>query len=155
MNGHRSSTASPASHRYVTRVYYEDTDAGGVAYHASYLRFAERARTEALRDLGVAHADLTALHHLAFVVRRVEVDYAAPARLDDRLVVLSRVHALRPASVALQQEIFRETEVANRPLVVAKVWLACVRADSFRLARIPQRWRTALGALAGMGTEGT
>jgi len=160
MNGNPSSTAPAEPHRYVARVYYQDTDAGGVAYHASYLRFAERARTEALRDLGVAHAELTALHNMAFVVRRVEVDYAAPARLDDCLLVLTRVTGLRPASVVLQQDFYREAGgreagVANRPLVVARVWLACVQADSFRPARIPQRWRAALGALAAMGIDGT
>ena len=70
-------------HRYDVRVYYEDTDAGGVAYHASYLRFAERARTEALRDAGIPHAELLERFTLMFVVRRIEVDYLRPARLDE------------------------------------------------------------------------
>ena len=70
-------------HRYAVRVYYEDTDAGGVVYHASYLRFAERARTEALRDLGIPHAELAAAIRLMFMVRRIEVDYLRPARLDE------------------------------------------------------------------------
>jgi acyl-CoA thioester hydrolase len=145
--------AAPDAHRYRVRVYFEDTDAGGVVYHAAYLRFAERARTEALRAAGAAHAELTALHDAAFVVRRVELDYAAPARLDDTLLVLTQVVGLGPARVVLRQDFFREAadapaEVANRPLVVAKVELACVRAGSFRPTRIPPRWRAALGALA-------
>ena len=76
-------------HRYTLRVYYEDTDAGGVVYHANYLRFAERARTEALRDLGLPHADAGERIGLMFVVRRVEVDYLRPARLDDSLTVVT------------------------------------------------------------------
>ena len=59
------------AHRYLVRVYYEDTDAGGIVYHANYLRFAERGRTEALRDLGVPHAEMSALHGLFFMVRRI------------------------------------------------------------------------------------
>ena len=71
------------------RVYYEDTDAGGVVYHATYLRFAERARTEALRDAGIPHAELLERFTLMFVVRRIEVDYLRPARLDDLLIVVT------------------------------------------------------------------
>ena len=73
-------TLNPASippqnrHRYAIRVYYEDTDAGGVVYHATWLRYAERARTEALRDLGAPHADMVDRHGVMFMVRRIEVD---------------------------------------------------------------------------------
>ncbi len=83
MNGNPASIPPDGRHRYAVRVYYEDTDAGGVVYHASYLRFAERARTEALRDLGIPHADLLQRFTLMFVVRRIEVDYLRPARLDE------------------------------------------------------------------------
>ena len=69
-------------HRHPVRVYYDDTDAGGIVYHANYLRFAERGRTEALRELGVPHAAMSAEHGLFFMVRRIKVDYLAPARLD-------------------------------------------------------------------------
>src|SRR3954466_4838229 len=100
----------PSIHRFGVRVYYEDTDAGGVVYHANYLRFAERARTEALRDVGVPHAEMTAQHGLFFMVRRVKVDYLAPARLDDSLVVVTRPLAVRAASVELRQAILRPGE---------------------------------------------
>ena len=78
----------PGGRHRCLRVYYEDTDAGGIVYHASYLRFAERARTEALRDAGVPHDELVAQFGLIFVVRRVEMDYLRPARLDDSLIVV-------------------------------------------------------------------
>ena len=159
MNRHAPSIAPSGAHRYPVRVYYEDTDAGGVVYHANYLRMAERARTEAMRDLGIAHADLIAEHDLFFMVRRVKLDYAAPARLDERLVVVTQPIALGSASVELRQSFFRaadaENEVANRPLVVADVLLVCVgRTDAgLRPARIPERWRAALAGLAASSKD--
>jgi acyl-CoA thioester hydrolase len=128
-------------HAYHLRVYYEDTDAGGVVYHANYLKFAERARTEALRDAGHPHADMTATHGLFFMVRRAKLDYLAPARLDDQLTVTTRVLYLRGASVALSQVISRD----GTHLAEAEILLACVRAQDARPARIPERWRQALG----------
>src|ERR1700683_5638416 len=104
-------TINPASippdgrHRYAIRVYYEDTDAGGVVYHASYLRFAERARTEALRDLGIPHADLVARFGLMLVVRRIKVDYLRPARLDESLTVMTEPLEVGGASVVVRQEV--------------------------------------------------
>ncbi len=86
-------------HRYALRVYYEDTDAGGIVYHANYLRFAERARTEALRDLGVPHAEMVRDWRLMFVVRRAKLDYFRPARLDDSLEVVTEPVELRAAVV--------------------------------------------------------
>jgi len=128
------------------RVYFEDTDAGGVVYHANYLRFAERARTEALRDLGAAHAEMASLCGLMFMVRRVKLDYLAPARLDDSLLVVTRFLALRAASVELRQSFFRNGE--DRPLVVLEVLLACVRVADQRPGRVPERWRVALMSLS-------
>src|SRR5215472_18881534 len=81
MNGHPPSIPLDGRHRYALRVYYEDTDAGGVVYHATYLRFAERARTEALRELGIPHAELLKRFTLMFVVRHIEVDYVRAARV--------------------------------------------------------------------------
>jgi acyl-CoA thioester hydrolase len=75
------------AHRYGLRIYFEDTDAGGVVYHANYLRFAERARTEALRAMGLPHSEMMEKHGIIFVVRRVALDYQRPARLDDWLTV--------------------------------------------------------------------
>ena len=105
MNGNPPSIAPDGRHRYAVRVYYEDTDAGGVAYHATYLRFAERARTEALRDAGIPHADLVQRFNLMFVVRRIEVDYLRPARLDNSLTVVTEPLAVGGASVTLRQDV--------------------------------------------------
>jgi acyl-CoA thioester hydrolase len=133
-------------HRYRVRVYYEDTDAAGVVYHANYLKLAERARTEALRDLDVPHADLSREHGLMFMVRRAKLDYLRPARLDDSLVVVTQTLGVGAASVDLQQTFMLEND-AERALVVAEIQLACVRLTDTRVARMPPRWRDALAAL--------
>ena len=127
--------------RLEVRVYYEDTDAGGVVYHARYLGFAERARAEAMRTLGVPHDELAMRHGLIFVVRRAEMDYLRPARLDDLVVVTTRTVALGGASVS----VCHEFRVGERPIGVARLKLACIRQADGRPARIPERWRTALG----------
>jgi acyl-CoA thioester hydrolase len=149
---HPPATGPDGAHLYRCRVYYEDTDAGGVVYHANYLRFAERARTEALRDLGVPHAEMTASAGLIFMVRRVKVDYLAPARVDDSLAVVTRPLDVRAASVDLGQTIVRaadDTDVPSfgRELAVLHVQLACVRLTDGRPARLPPRWRAALAGL--------
>ncbi len=139
-------------HVFALRVYYEDTDAGGIVYHASYLRFAERARTEALRALGVPHAELAELCGLIFVVRRIKVDYLRPARLDDALAVTTRVASLAGAAVGLVQEI--RCEGGDATLVRLEVDLAAVRRGDGRPARLPPRWREALARLAGADGKG-
>ena len=131
-------------HRHPVRVYYDDTDAGGIVYHANYLRFAERGRTEALRDMGVAHADMTALHGLFFMVRRIKVDYLAPARLDDSLIVETTTLAVGGATVELRQDVLR----GAAPLARIEVQLVCGRIADQRPARIPPRWRDAIRALS-------
>ena len=130
------------AHRYPVRVYYEDTDAGGIVYHANYLRFAERGRTEALRDLGVPHAEMSALHGLFFMVRRIKVDYLAPARLDDSLVVETKTLAVGGATVELRQDVVR----AGDEVLLARIelQLVCGRISDQRPARIPSRWREAM-----------
>jgi acyl-CoA thioester hydrolase len=133
------------AHRYALRVFYEDTDAGGVVYHANYLRFAERARTEALREAGAPHAAMAAEAGLFFMVRRVKVDYAAPARLDDSLVVVTQALRIGGASVDLVQTVMRE----ETRLASLEVGLACVRVADGRPGRIPPRWRAALAGFAG------
>ena len=140
MNGNPPSIAPDGRHRYAVRVYYEDTDAGGVAYHATYLRFAERARTEALRDAGIPHADLVQRFNLMFVVRRVEVDYLRPARLDDSLTVVSEPLAVGGASVTLRQDV----RGPDGSCAVLTVRLACVRPGEGKPGRLPQRWRAVL-----------
>jgi acyl-CoA thioester hydrolase len=132
-------------HHYRTRVYYEDTDAGGIVYHANYLRFAERARTEALRDIGVPHAEMTEQHGLFFMVRRVKLDYLAPARLDDSLLVATTTLVVAGASVELRQDVLREADA--RHLVRIEAQLVCGRIADQKPARIPPRWREAMRAL--------
>ncbi len=127
-------------HRYAVRVYYEDTDAGGVAYHATYLRFAERARTEALREAGIPHAELLQRFTLMFVVRRVEVDYLRPARLDDSLTVVTEPLEVGGATVTLRQEV----RGPAGPCAVLTVRLACVEPGEGKPGRLPQRWRAVL-----------
>jgi len=128
-------------HHYRLRVYYEDTDAGGVVYHANYLRWAERARTEALREMGLPHSDMQRLHGCFLVVRRVSVEYARPARLDDEVVVATRIRRAA-ASLLLTQEVFRGEE----KLAALEVTLACVDAGSLAPRRLPEPWLGALRA---------
>ena len=148
MDSHLAAIAGQGGHRYACRVYYEDTDAGGVVYHGKYLGMAERARTEALRDMGVPHAELASRHGLCFVVRRVALDFAVPARLDDLLTVHTAMVAVRGASMRLRQTFFCNETPTQRALLVAEVRLACVRLADLRPSRIPERWRAALAALA-------
>jgi acyl-CoA thioester hydrolase len=140
MNGNAPSIPPDGRHRYAVRVYYEDTDAGGVVYHASYLRLAERARTEALRDLGIPHAELLQRFTLMFVVRRIEVDYLRPARPDDSLTVVTEPVSVGGASVLLRQDV-RGPEGSCAVLTVR---LACVKPGDSKPGRLPQRWRTVL-----------
>jgi acyl-CoA thioester hydrolase len=128
-------------HRHVLRVYYEDTDAGGVVYHANYLGFAERARTEALRDAGAPHSELAERFGLMFMVRRIKVEYLRPARLDDELTVESETQALGAAWARIRQNVLARGQL----LAELEVTLACVRTSDGRPARIPERWRRALG----------
>jgi len=150
MNGNLPSIAAEGRHVYALRVYYEDTDAGGVVYHANYLRFAERARTEALRALGIPHAELVEQFSLMFVVRRVEMDYLRPARLDDSLVVVTEVEKVGGATIRLRQTIAAED---GTELTVARVQLACVSPGEERPRRIPARWRAGLRAMLAARAE--
>lgn len=127
-------------YRLKLRVYFEDTDAGGIVYHARYLAFAERARAEALREAGAPHSELVAGHGLFFVVRRAEMDYLRPVRLDEEIVVVTGPWAMGAASVVVRQRF----EVAERPVAALLIKLACVRQADGRPARIPGRWRFAL-----------
>ena len=130
-------------HRYAIRVYYEDTDAGGVVYHATWLRYAERARTEALRDLGVPHAEMANQHGVMFMVRGLEVDYERGARLDQALTVVTEVLDAGGATVRLRQTV-RDQDGACATLTVR---LACVRLDGNKPGRIPPLWRERLTAM--------
>lgn len=106
------------------RVYYEDTDAGGIMYYANYLKFAERARTELLRSLGYQQQTLREEEGLGFVVRRLEVDYHHPAKLDDQLMVDTIVSSLQRSSLTMTQRLIRDRDV----LAKLEVQLVCVDA---------------------------
>jgi len=122
---------------YPLRVYYQDTDAGGIVYHANYLCFAERARSEALRAMGIPHADMVKNHRVMFVVRRVNLDYQRPARLDDLLLIETRILEVGGASATLRQHFWRDSD----SLAVLDVWLGCASVPDGRAARMPQAWR--------------
>ena len=110
------------------RVYWEDTDAGGVVYHAQYLAFMERARSEWLRSMGIDQTTLRERENQVFVVRAMDIDFRAPARLDDQLQVSVRLLECRGASFSLAQRIERDGVL----LVEGKVRIAAVRASDFR-----------------------
>jgi acyl-CoA thioester hydrolase len=115
------------------RVYYEDTDAAGVVYYANYLKFIERARTEYLASIGHPLAELERRHGIVFVVRRVEVDFLAPARLFDALEVTFEPERIGRAGLSARQEVRRD----GQPLARARVKLACIDAASWKPSRIP------------------
>ncbi len=105
---------------FPVRVYYEDTDAGGIVYHAGYLKFAERARTEFMRTLGWGHDRLVAELGVIWVVRRLLIDYRRPAKLDDCLVVSTVCNALQGASIEISQRITRgDTDLTELQLQIA------------------------------------
>lgn len=135
----RPEPAPAGVHVLPLRVYYEDTDAAGVVYYANYLKYAERARTELLSSLGFENARLAAEERVAFAVRRCEVDYLKPARLDDRLEVVSSITALGGASLDADQVVRRDGQI----LAVLKIKLACMTADG-RPARMPRALHGAL-----------
>jgi acyl-CoA thioester hydrolase len=127
------------------RVYYEDTDAGGVVYHANYLCFMERARTEWLRALGFEHNTLATALNILFVVGNIDIHYRKPARLNDALTVKTSIETLGRASLAFKQEIWRET-INNSPelLTTASVKVVCVAVGTFRATTIPTQIRELL-----------
>jgi acyl-CoA thioester hydrolase len=130
------------AHRFETRVYYEDTDAAGIVYYANYLKFAERARTEILRDAGIVQRDVAAKDGVAFAVKSVSVDYHAPARLDDALVVETTILDLGGAS-AEGEQLVRSAENGTK-LATIRVRLACIRLADGRATRLPEDVRAAL-----------
>ena len=125
--------AAPASQTLALRVYYEDTDAGGVVYYANYLRFMERARTEWLRLLGFEQSALMA-GNIAFAARSANIEYLKPARLDDELVVVSRIASLGRAQVVFHQRIERGAEL----LVEASIRIACFDPARGRAVAMPK-----------------
>ena len=137
-------TKTDSDSKFPVRVYYEDTDAGGVVYYANYLKFAERGRTEWLRALGANHRTLAADHGLVFVVKSLSVDYRASAKLDDLLEVMTELTALGAATLDMRQIIRHE----DKTLAVMTVKLAAIDATG-KVLRLPQWLReAATGSMA-------
>ncbi|ACS84957.1 tol-pal system-associated acyl-CoA thioesterase [Musicola paradisiaca] len=120
--------------RWPVRVYYEDTDAGGVVYHARYVAFYERARTEMLREHGFHQRTLMS-EHIAFAVRKMTVEYLAPARLDDLLEVQSEIVSLRGASLTFSQRIL---DSHGNLLSHAEVLVACINPSQMKPIALPK-----------------
>jgi acyl-CoA thioester hydrolase len=129
------------THAMPLRVYYEDTDAGGIVYHANFLKFAERARTEMMRGLGFAHSGLAAETGTVFTVRRIGADYLLPARLDDLLSIETRIIEIGGARLRLDQRVCRDGAL----LASLDIVVACVGPDG-RPRRIPPALRAALAS---------
>jgi acyl-CoA thioester hydrolase len=129
------------------RIYYEDTDAAGVVYHANYLKFLERARTEYFRERGLLVAELAAAGHV-FPVVRMEIDFKAPARHDDLLSIVTKPAHSSGSSFSLRQQIFLTGD--DKLLVDALVKLACIGPD-LKARRIPKEVRQIVEADAGRG----
>lgn len=120
------------------RVYFQDTDAGGVVYHASYVNFMERARTEWLREFyGYSNAGLMKEFGVVFVVRSLKLDYLKPALLDDMLSVTAQIKDVGRSRIALLQTVMREHEV----LTEAEVHLVCVSLEGFKPVSVPEALR--------------
>ena len=122
------------------RVYFQDTDAGGVVYHSNYLNFMERARTEWLRSHGYSNAGLMKEFGMVFVVRSIKLDYLKPALLDDCLEVTAHINEIGRSRVSLIQSIMRGAEV----LTEAEVHLVCVSLASFKPSSVPEVLRKQL-----------
>jgi len=148
-----------AVHRYPVRVYYEDTDAGGIVYHANYLRFCERARNEMMRLVGYSHSGMVRDTGVAFAVRRCEIEFLRPARLDDALEVVTRINDIGGATLDAIQVVRLVggadgvpvgTDAGAVPeagdLVRVTLRLACINQNG-RPVRLPLPLRTALAGL--------
>jgi len=137
---------TPFTHR--CRVYFEDTDAGGIVYYVNYLKFMERARTERLRDLGFLQSTL-AEEGLLFVVHSAQARYHAPAKLDDELLVSAEVIELNRASLRFHQQVRRATD--DVLLCEGQFMVACVCADNLKPRAIPQPLHAAFAGQGGAG----
>jgi acyl-CoA thioester hydrolase len=125
------------------RVYYEDTDVGGVVYYANYLKYMERARTEWLRSLGFDMSAMAREHLCHFVAQRAEVDYLAPARLDDELVATVTIARHGHARLVLEQDVLKD----GARLAAGKVTLACITTDTWQPTPMPAPLKRILESL--------
>jgi acyl-CoA thioester hydrolase len=136
------------SYSFPARVYFENTDAGGVVYHTEYLKFMERARTEWLRHLGYSNSELAERRGVIFVLSQINVHFAKPAKLDDLLEVTVEVQDVGRVRSTFVQTVRREGET----LVTAQVVLGCVDASSLKPKEMPAELAKKMRALAGLDT---
>lgn len=137
-------TAAPAAFQHQLRVYWEDTDAGGVVFYANYLKFFERARTEWLRALGVGQQQLREATGAIFIVTDTRVRYRAPARLDDELTVTVALCKRGTASMTIAQQAWRGPVETGTLLAEGEIRIGCVDHGTFRPRRIPNEVITTL-----------
>ena len=124
------------------RVYYEDTDSGGVVFHSNYLNFLERCRTEFLRHLGFEQDQLSKDNNMIFVVRSIKIDFHKPARFNELLEVTAEVSQIKKASLLFEQKIIRPSD--QQLLCQASVLIACLTADGFKPRALPDGFREAI-----------
>ncbi len=149
-------SAAPSPHRFVARIYYEDTDAGGIVYYANYLKFMERARTEMLRQAGISLSKLDADHNIIFVVGEVNARYKAPARLDDEIIVETSVRTIGNASVSLRQNILKRVADTESLLLEGSISLVLItrqEGDKGKPVRLTDHLRDALAPYTSKETS--
>lgn len=131
------------SHLWPVRVYYEDTDAGGVVFYANYLKFMERARTEWLRTLGVEQQSLLNEHGIGFVVAALDMKYLAPARLDDKLTIQTCITQVGRASLNFAQRVL----LSGRVLAEGNIRVGCVKLSTLKPSALPDDLREQISQL--------
>jgi len=127
-------TQSENNFLWPIRIYYEDTDAGGVVYHTNYIKFMERARTEWLRHLGFEQDELRLKYGVIFAVRSVQIDYFLPAKFNDQLMVSSKVIKSGKASISIEQNVSRKDEILCKGLIK----VATLDSDIFKPKAMPE-----------------
>ncbi|MEY5021343.1 MAG: acyl-CoA thioesterase [Pseudomonadota bacterium] len=128
---------------FPVRIYFEDTDSGGVVYHSNYLKFMERARTEWLRSVGIDQHHLKYHAHIMFVVHRIDIQYKLPARFNDDLLVKSELLEIGSSKIEFRQMIYRDEEM----LIDANVDIACIDSEKFKPVRIPSTVKQTMESL--------
>ena len=136
-------SAHHSRHTINARVYYEDTDAGGIVYHSNYLKFAERGRTEMLRELGYDHKQVRDEHNIMLVVRHADIGYHAPGRLDDWLTIETEVTAIGNTSITMKQVVTK----AGKILAEMKITVVAITPEG-RAVRIPSQLRQLFGEIS-------
>ncbi len=128
---------------WCVRVYFEDTDSGGVVYHANYLKFMERARTEWLRGIGLDQAKLKLKDNIMFVVAKLNIEFKKPAKFNDELTVITNIEGIGASTIFITQEILRD----NYLISSARVEIACINSKLFKPQRIPKKIKEQLEKL--------